>query len=794
MLLYYNVIIPLMYSIIEEMYMLSRIQEIKNIGTFLNSHPASIELSNLVLMYGSNSQGKTTICDVFKSLKNNDPVYITQRKTVGQVDQPTVSFNFSNGKNARFQRGSWCIDPRLGDMSNIEIFDTTFVFDNVFTNNAIEHKNKENFTRFIIGEKSIKLSKELMELNEQKNALAHSRDSVIADIESEIKSIMSLEDFIKVPYQIDIHNEDVALLGIKSTINDETKNLESISDIKKLKFPTTLPSIDISILIEINNINQILTSSYSFQKQDLIELYNKHKKTYINSSNTSEIDNWILQGTQWIIDQHCPFCGSSLAENESIDVFMEFFSKEIRDYTQKVLSLNKTKFPTKLDVNPTKIIQNEDLAKAINEKVFDEKVANLYHSLLGIRENLISDYEDCEKELKLLVEDLDKKKQNKLEDIYSSVEVADLQGVQNSIEKYNNNIKTYNTMLQEFNISAGSYIASLTADSINSHIKELNNEYNRLLIIVKRNLLNKKIQELESLKEQIKQKSNLSKQKKQDFDREQESYLTEFYDDINAYFIKFGSRNYEIKKAISTKGTNKTYSLDIYFRNELVPKEKIQFVLSESDRRALALSIFFTKIKRTATSETIIFLDDPITSFDVDRMNDFINEVKKIRESVAQLIITTHYQNFYKKAVELTKDEQPTLIKITHGTTTNNLEKIEPKNETMLMDEYQAAIYKMVAFMEGSSHSYSEVDARTILQKHLEYHFAYKIKKENFNYTQLHELLNWLRDKGCLSSELFKELDLKREEYNSPAHQFDNDEEEQKRNSIFNLYSILQKV
>lgn len=65
MLLYYNVIIPLMYSIIEEMYMLSRIQEIKNIGTFLNSHPASIELSNLVLMYGSNSQGKTTICDVF---------------------------------------------------------------------------------------------------------------------------------------------------------------------------------------------------------------------------------------------------------------------------------------------------------------------------------------------------------------------------------------------------------------------------------------------------------------------------------------------------------------------------------------------------------------------------------------------------------------------------------------------------------------------------------------------------------------------------------------------------------
>ena len=64
--------------------MISRIQEIKNIGTFLSSRPASIELSKLVLMYGPNSQGKTTICDVIKSLKNNDPIYITQRKTVVQ--------------------------------------------------------------------------------------------------------------------------------------------------------------------------------------------------------------------------------------------------------------------------------------------------------------------------------------------------------------------------------------------------------------------------------------------------------------------------------------------------------------------------------------------------------------------------------------------------------------------------------------------------------------------------------------------------------------------------------------
>ena len=175
-------------------------------------------------------------------------------------------------------------------------------------------------------------------------------------------------------------------------------------------------------------------------------------------------------------------------------------------------------------------------------------------------------------------------------------------------------------------------------------------------------------------------------------------------------------------------------------------------------------------------------------------MNIFINEIKKLKDTVAQIIITTHYQNFYKKAVQLTYHDNPTLIKITHGPITNDLKKIEPKNEPLLMDDYQSAIHSMVTFMDGTSHSYSEVDARTLMQKHLEYHFAYEIRPANFNYTQLHELLNWLKDTGCLGLELFKELDLKREEYNSPAHQFDNDEEEQKRNSIIDLYSILQKV
>lgn len=774
--------------------MINRIQEIKNIGTFLNSHPASITLSDIVLVYGSNSQGKTTLCDVVKSLKNQDPLFITQRKTVGQTDSPIVSFHFLNGKNAKFYRGAWHLDVGACDVSKIEIFDTSFVFDNVFTNNAIEHKNKENFTRFIIGEASVTLSKELLHLNEQKNELSRQFETISKDIESILEKRISLKDFLKIDFKEDISNEDVLLLGIKSTIQEETKNQKDISSIKSLIYPTKLDPICLEPFETIKEINEILKSFYSFQKHDLLELYNKHKKTYINSSDTVKIDNWILQGQQWIINNHCPFCGTSLTGNEKIDVFVEIFSKDIQKYNQKVLSISDIKFPTKINITPTKIIQNEDLIGKINAKVFDANILDLFGKLLSLREEILKQYEVCEQELKILVESIDKQIKNKLVNFYNTVDSVDLSSFYEVVDSYNLMIQQYNNFLEKFNITASDYIANLTVEKITQHLTELETQYNQLFAVVQRNLLNEKIVRYNELKKQIATITASAKRKKEDFDREQEAYLTEFYDDINTYFEKFGSRNYKIEKVITAKGTNKTYSLDVYFRGDLVPKDKIQFVLSESDRRALALAIFFTKLKRNATSDTIIFLDDPITSFDIDRMNTFINEVKKLKDIVAQVIITTHYQSFYKKVVELTYHEKPTLIKIIHGPITNDLQKVDPKNEPLLMDDYQSAIHSLITFMDGTTHSYSEVNARTLMQKCLEYHFAYEIRQANFNYTQLHELLNWLRDAGHIDASLFRELDLKREEYNSPAHQFDNDEEEQKRNSMIELYNLLKKI
>lgn len=64
--------------------MLSRIKRIINVGNFKNySSEESIQFKKLTLIYGENGSGKSTICEILRSLSTNNPEIITSRRTLG---------------------------------------------------------------------------------------------------------------------------------------------------------------------------------------------------------------------------------------------------------------------------------------------------------------------------------------------------------------------------------------------------------------------------------------------------------------------------------------------------------------------------------------------------------------------------------------------------------------------------------------------------------------------------------------------------------------------------------------
>ena len=70
-------------------------------------------------------------------------------------------------------------------------------------------------------------------------------------------------------------------------------------------------------------------------------------------------------------------------------------------------------------------------------------------------------------------------------------------------------------------------------------------------------------------------------------------YVQKYFTEINSLFAKFGSKNFTLEKEEDNRGHLPVYSLKVKFHNKEIVNDQLCTVLSESDRRAMALAIFF---------------------------------------------------------------------------------------------------------------------------------------------------------------------------------------------------------
>ncbi len=172
--------------------MLSKFVSIKNIGRFLNSNSAGdVTLRDYNLIFAENGRGKTTLCAILRSLKTNDCNHIFGRKTLGIQDQPEVNILFDTG-NIRFENGIW-----TDNINEIEIFDNTFISDNVFSGEIIGTEQRKNLAEVIVGKEGVSIARRINEIDgevrEKNREIAEARTAVSAFFQERI----NLNDFLK---------------------------------------------------------------------------------------------------------------------------------------------------------------------------------------------------------------------------------------------------------------------------------------------------------------------------------------------------------------------------------------------------------------------------------------------------------------------------------------------------------------------------------------------------------------------------------------------------------------------
>ncbi|MFA6076969.1 MAG: AAA family ATPase [Candidatus Paceibacterota bacterium] len=776
---------------------IARIKEIKNIGTFSNfTNGASLGFEKLTFIYGFNTYGKTTLTDIFQSLKDNDPKIIQDRKTIpAQTGQQKVVFSVKEEieNDIMFEHDNWT----QNDLSKyLEVFDTDFIHKNLFTGLNIGRENKENFTQFILGEQSVKLAKEIAkkkkETGDKKRELKTKVPNFVKD-KIDIEIIKFLEFSI---VGLEKDNIENILPQKKIALQKEQERLKEPQKISQLQEPNEfyLPTFTIIELLEM--INTLLQEDYSSIKEDILVKLNKH--LFDNFSSKDNAENWIKAGLHYCKDRTkdgCPFCGQFLHNAQDLiniydsyfdEVYNDFISRIDKELESKNREIENFTFAQKT-ILQTVLIGFNKYKEFISDEIFQAKLIELQTNIDLLQE------EDLSVEKGKILKNIESSQDLKSKCPYKRVDIIDFSHFKTIYLEYNQSLINIKEIIDELSVKIKAFkkqyenIVTIQqgVDFLISEIEEL--EYKKARIDQDQDCINYiKIQQEITISE-----AEISVLESR-LEGDQSQYLVNYFTQINDLFKKLGSKNFTLEKDTNNQGHMPVYSLKVKFHNVKISNDQLKSVFSESDRRTLALAIFWVKIdlKEQAEKEKmVIILDDPMTSFDDNRTTYSINLFKETISQVSQIIILTHYPNFIKRFCEITKDSQITTkyLKIKKDDATSSL--VLSERNVYTMSDYEKVFMKIYEFINRSQSESIKTDLRPFLENlYLPTIFAKQIQDKKVDCSSLEKMIDGIFEG---KEEVKTKLHGFRNNLNSDSHIFTSNNDEDVRNFATEMMDYL---
>lgn len=574
--------------------MIKKILKIKNIGRYsIDSCHDNYSLDKKTVIFGPNKTGKTTLTEIFESLKDDDKNKILGRKSFGTSlqDTPMCEILYDDSKKKTFDK-DWTD-------SNIEIFDNTFIERNVFTGSKIEQAHKVELHKILIGEDNQK-KKEVIDEEEESYGILQTEKQELRD-----KLGRFFEDFIRIPIFEKAQDWEAK---IKENGNKQAQLSNEVALIQ-MKNNTKL-AFDFSHFE--SNIQQNIDTS----------LESKIKEHIDNNWKTSEKDfEFIKSGVEKISPENkCPFCGQSLEEvQELIQTFTKFFNPIYKN-TQEAIN-EAIKSLQELDVEK-EVAQFKALGFTFKTAIDIDRLKNDYNKVLEI-------VEEKQKDLSLETKILDSKEycslKEEVEKLYSEVENISIESIDKQILEKEESI----LRLKKYRFSE---------EGEEVFKKYQNNE--KLLKTVKKNIdqLNKELNEEVNtdFEEYMKEINDVLKSSGANFEIKKFSSITDrkfkesYYCDYNFVF-------------------DDAYSVEL---NGSDDQPQFKNTLSDSDKRVLAFAFFIAKLRKDPNmSNKIIILDDPFTTLDDERRDSMINILNGLQ--CEQIIMLSHSRSFVKRFVKL---------------------------------------------------------------------------------------------------------------------------------------------
>jgi len=755
--------------------MILRIKKINQIGRFKKFNTGgSVTLGDIsgnkkiCAILGDNTYGKSTLADIFRSANSDDSAPIVQRQTIPPAERNDQIVELSyydstsaSEKNINYGANTWT-NNLLKD--KVLIFDQVFIHNNVFTGIDITRENKENFTDFILGEDGVKIGEEIEARKKATRKFPEELMSIRPEFVKQEADVKKVEDYVSIVVTESKENLEMAIVEQRKLI----ERLDKVSDFKNLP---TIEYIDETYAVQLDQLAEMLlsveNSSYdSVSKDALDQIQEQLERTD---------GNWLEKGTKYIDGDRCPFCTQETSAVTSlIDAYKTIFDEKYDTYVNGV-NTSISSIKTKLNTLATAIISDglDKSAEAVKkylpfidelkERVdcYDVEREKLRNAEIAIREYVS---ESLQSKIAAFLHEkqtnIHKKSSLKiaLDDIKELVDTAD--AVINALSKL---------------LKVCSVIINGKRDEVAKWAPEVIEKKKAIA----KNAIVEAERKVSRLAHDLQCKTYISKQKEHELykartlslqnqlEAEQSNYLKLLFSSINSWFKKLGSSDFELKCKQSSRGNKTVYELTVLFCNKSINSDNLSKVFSDSDRRNLALAVFLARAEQLEKERTILLFDDPVVSFDDNRITMTCNELKRISPDFEQIIILTHYKTLIMQLLKCKADA--TFVKIERDSGGARLVCFDTAD--FLLSDHEKDYHRLASFANGDLNEATIIlQLRPFMERHIDLMFQPELTALSLVNVTLNDKINGLRDAYVISEDIANQLHVHRESLNPEHH------------------------
>ncbi|OAK20815.1 AAA family ATPase [Bacillus wiedmannii] len=690
--------------------MIKKILSIKGVGKYVHFSANDMKINSffekLNVIYANNGRGKTTLSAILKSLQTGNSKILIDRKSINYPGKQEVSILATAKHN--FKDKVW-----NAPLNELEIFDTFFIDENVFSGFETSLEHKKNLHQFVLGEKAVLLANDIREI---KQNISQEQDK-LKTLEQRIvikNNSFSLSGYLKL-----LPSDD-----IQERIDNKRKELELAKkkkEIERANLYKLIPNIKLNI--NIDECKYIIGARIEDIEKKYIEKVQAHLK-FLRGNGLNSPEKWIREGFT-LVDkgESCPFCNQKIKDNENLIIpYRQFFNQEyniLKNKCEKALEKFK-RFNLMLELEKLQATMNinQELANFWNPLVNEEVAVTL----------------DLNTEINTIYLRAQSDLNDKLSNLFSEMQVENFDLLDKELDSINNVINEVNRQLELGN----TYIHHLKGNSkdvliLEMELSKVEDENRRfqepyLSYCADYININEKIKELRrenrELQNELKEYSRETFEK---YGNKINEYLKAFstkfeIKDLQSYIIG-RSNNPAVRYVLTLDGK------EITFDNK-GGKVQASHALSDGDRSTLALAFFLAKLDIDKNiDEKIIVFDDPLSSLDSNRRNKTVNLLIEKSKRAKQTFILSHNDSFIFKLYE---KASPKMMTITYDGKLDDLDSNDM--EDLMEHRYFKQIKKIESFCESPDLKQNISDLqgsiRIILEDSIKFRYRKYLKSE----------------------------------------------------------------